>query len=367
MAVIPLVALSCGTDEPSDTGTPTSAVDGNTDRGGASTTSAPDAAADWLCHPDLEDDPCTTADLETTRVDWELQAEGENPLPAEDAVADCFYAHPAAMDEAQALVWTLAEVARLRTLCRIFVPAYEPGDYEAVLAAFDQYLAEDGGDRPFVLIGHAEGSDLLTRLTQERIDADPTLQARLLSAMLIGGAAIQIPEGGVQGGTFQQLPICTDRDQTACIITFRTYEAYGDPTPDTADAAPFAGIAPGMRAACTHPAGLDGSRGQFREASFPTTPAFNPGPTPPGLPPATTPYVSLPEYFVGSCHADDNIPGASYLQIEPSIDPDDQRRPGPLTDPALGTSPGNTQNLDIVVTLGDLAFLIERQLGTFSG
>jgi hypothetical protein len=119
-----------------------------------------------------------------------------------------------------------------------------------------------------------------------------------------------------------------------------------------------------MQAVCTFPAGLDGSRGQFREAIFPVASVAVPAPTVPGLPPADTPFVGLSEYFVGSC-----VPlgaGVSYLAIEPSIDPDDQRRPGPLTDPALGDAGLGTQNLDVVVTLGDLLALIERQAATRS-
>jgi hypothetical protein len=310
----------------------------------------------WHCHPEQADDLCLTADLATTAVDWTLAPTPDDPIPATDAAADCFYAHPTAADEAQARAWIEEEAARFRAVCRVFAPAYPSGDLSALEEAFDAYLAESG-DRPFVLIGHGEGSDLLLRLTQARIDGDDALRGRLLSAMLVGGAPVSVPEGQVVGGTFQALPLCTDRDQTGCVISYHSYEIGTTPA---LGAPPFAGLAPGMRAACTHPAGLDGSRGQLRDAVFATSSALAPGPTTPGLPPVDTPFVSLPEYFVAECV---NFGGGVwYLRVEPSIDPDDARAPGPLTDPALGEARLGTQHLDVALAIGDLLFLIERQL-----
>lgn len=357
LLALTLVAVACSDDD-ATTSSPTTRDGGATTAPGNATTTAAGAEVSWYCHPEQADDLCLTADLATTAVDWTLAPAPDDPVPAVDPGADCFYAHPAAADEDQARAWVREEAARLRASCRVFAPAYPSGDLEALGAAFDAYLAESG-DRPFVILGHGEGSDLLLRLTQQRIDGDESLRGRLLSAMLIGGVPVSVPEGQVVGGTFQALPLCTDRDQTGCVISYHTYEIGTTPA---LDAPPFAGLAPGMRAACTHPAGLDGSRGQLRNAVFPATSELTPGPTTPGLPPVDTPFVALPEYFVAECV---NFGGGVwYLRVEPSIDPDDARAPGPLTDPALGDARLGTQHLDVALAIGDLQFLIERQLSS---
>lgn len=356
VAAVALVAASCSDSDGADD----EPAPATTDDGVTTTTVAP-ALAGWWCHPDLVDDPCTTADLTTTLVDWQLQTTVD-PRPADpEAVADCFVVPPNAPDDDGALAWALAEAAPLRTRCRVFVPRIAAGAYDQVTAAFDDFLAASGADRPIFLLGHAEGADLLTRLTQERIDPDPALRARLLSVALVGGAAVQVPEGQVAGGTFQNLWLCTDRDQVGCVLSWHSYEVGTTPTLEVAS---FAGLAPGNRAACTHPAGLDGSRGQLRAASFPSSTVLTPGPWVPGLPAVDTPYVTLPEYFVAECVNFGS--GVWYLRVEPSIDPDDQRAPGPLSDPGLAAAGLGTRNLDVVLAEGDLLFLIERQLDAWS-
>ncbi len=78
--------------------------------------------------------------------------------------------------------------------------------YADVKAAFANYLARDNGGRPFVLIGHSQGSLLLKRLVAEEIDGTP-LSQRMLSAIL-PGTAVLVPRGKDVGGDFKALPLC---------------------------------------------------------------------------------------------------------------------------------------------------------------
>jgi hypothetical protein len=344
------LALSCsgGSDErTAGTAAPTTAA--------TPPTSGTAGAEGWLCHPELVDDPCLAADLRTTVIDWQLTPTVEDAPPATDPAADCIYLPPDATDDATALEWARIEAARFRTVCRVLVPDVA-GDAEALGVQFDRYL-EGAGDRPFLLVGHGSGADLVTGLVRERIDPDPALRARLVSAMLVGGAAIQVPAGLPVGGTFSNLPLCGAPDQTGCIITFHGFEAGSPPT----EATPwFGGVGPGQVAACTSPAGLDGSKGQLRAATFPVASDVTPSAAIDGLPPVDTPFVTLAEYYVAECL--DFGGGRPHLWVDRSIDPDDLRVPGPLTDPESGAQGLGIPEHEIALTLGDLLFLAARQI-----
>lgn len=355
-----VVAAACsdGTDGRGDTAEPptTSAT--------APATTIDPALATWRCHPDLPTDPCTTADLTTTVVDWQL-ATTEDPRPsAPEPAVDCLVLPPADPPGTPtgSSPWLATVAAPLRTHCRVFVPEPLPSGptgTAAADAAFDAFLEAAGPDRPLFLVGAGEGADTLAGLAQTRVDPDPALRARLLSITLTGGTAVLVPEGQLAGGTFANLWVCTERDQVGCVLSWHSYEAGTVPS---LDLPAFAAIPDGQRAVCTHPAGLDGSRGQLRAATFATQ--SPPGPSVPGLPEVTTPFVTLPEYFVAECVNFGS--GVWYLRVEPGIDPDDQRRPGPLTDPAQDAAHLGIRNLDLALAMGDLTFLLERQLAAWT-
>ena len=67
--------------------------------------------------------------------------------------------------------------------------------YGDVLAAWRHYLAHRNHGRPFVLIGHSQGTIHLIRLLAEEIEGRPEA-ARMLSALLIG-CNVEVPEGQV--------------------------------------------------------------------------------------------------------------------------------------------------------------------------
>ena len=109
--------------------------------------------------------------------------------------------------------WQRRSSREFRNACRLFAPLYrqvtlsalhaamrrQPDGadrelpYADVRAAWRDYLAHDNHGRPFVLIGHSQGSALLKRLLAEEIDGKP-VQRRLLSAIL-PGTAVLVPKG----------------------------------------------------------------------------------------------------------------------------------------------------------------------------
>lgn len=323
----------------------------------------------WLCHPQAEQDPCTTTDLGATVVaprDGELSTEPFTP--AEAPPVDCFYVYPT-VDPRAEIAWARAEAARFSSACRVFAPLYRQANggseldpaaldtaYSDIREAFDHYLAQLSDDRAFALIGHGQGADLLTRLAQERIDPDPALRSRLLSAVLVGGRLVRVPSGAKVGATFQNLPLCTDRDQLGCVIAYNSYDV--NLPPDTG-ALWFREMPEGTEAACTNPAGLDGSKGQLRAATFPRLTEADPGPTVAGLPNVEQPFVTYPEYFLAECVYYGG--GVWYLRIDTTIDPLDVRSVGPLGNAGLDSQGLGLHHLDVVLALGDLISLVEQQ------
>ena len=110
-----------------------------------------------------------------------------------------------------------------------------------------------------MLIGHSQGTIHLIRLIAEEIEGRPEA-SRMISALLLG-YNVEVPEGGVVGGSFRSTPLCTRAGQTGCVITYVSFRA---------DAPPPAGALfgratrPGMTVGCTNPAGL----GSARASSF---------------------------------------------------------------------------------------------------
>ncbi len=237
--------------------------------------------ANWLCLPGRAD--ACGAPLPTAALDPDGYGPVSRHVPAADPPIDCFYVYPtisrdAGMNsdlepgvEEQAVA--AVQVARFTSLCRPFAPVYRQATlaslraavagadmgyvaalaYGDVRAAWQNYLEHRNQDRPFVLIGHSQGTVHLIRLLAEEIEGRPAA-ARMLSAMLIG-FNVEVPEGEVVGGSFRQTPLCTRPGQTGCVISYVSFRATSPPPPG----ALFGRAArPGMSVACTHPAALGG-------------------------------------------------------------------------------------------------------------
>jgi pimeloyl-ACP methyl ester carboxylesterase len=230
------------------------------------------ADASWICRPGADDacsGPITAFEVE------DGVASPSDSLPAADPPVDCFYVYPTMdlhlrgglhddlADTDGAIRATRLQAARLHEVCRVFVPVYRQvtlGTYarpkagaacfdhafDDVSAAFDAFLAQIG-DRPYVVLGHSQGGQLVSRLVRERIEPDDGLRGRMIVAMAIGWP-VATSEGATVGGSFSTVPICTAADQTGCALAYRSF--FAGHSPPTMQG-PYV---EGDEVACTNPA-----------------------------------------------------------------------------------------------------------------
>ncbi len=98
--------------------------------------------------------------------------------------------------------------------------------YQDVRAAWRYYLAHDNGNRGIVLIGHSQGTVILTELIRREIEGTP-VQSRIVSAFLIGGpGGILVPRGKDVGGTFAHMPLCRAATQTGCVVAYSSFRSH---------------------------------------------------------------------------------------------------------------------------------------------
>lgn len=347
----------------------------------------------WLCRPGRED--VCSGDLDTTRVDTDGTAHVVPAPTARPRDIDCFYVYPTASldpDGNSDLIpgkeekgLTTAQFAPFRSVCRPFAPVYrqvtltglrkamvtgklsDAGDfdlaYRDVLAAWKSYLARDNGGRPFVLVGHSQGSMMLKRLIAEQIDGKP-IQRRMVSAIL-PGTAIEVPVGKPVGGDFKTVPLCSADGQSGCVVTWGAYRA-GVTLPPIALFGRASGA--GMEAGCTNPARLAGGKapldpvlgfpwwkGGYAQFSPPTEGWAVDGQA------VKTRFVQMPGLLSAECTRQGPF---HYLAI--TVDPARARGIG---DAAVGTGAVGDAAfptwgfhvIDMAVAEGDLLTLVRRQ------
>jgi hypothetical protein len=195
------------------------------------------------------------------------------------------------------------------------------------------------------LVAHSQGAIVMSRLLQRRFDAHPELLARLVVAVLAGPmGGFVVPDGGVVGGTFKHIPLCTSAEQTACVLTYNSFAASAPPNADYNKVNGFvpAGSDPGCTAP---PGGSAGSAQRLTGALFHTQPAsgllallgpmFDFGRTR-----VRTRYARYADFYTARCT--DSTQGLSYLRITAEPLPGDVRKDpvvyghAALADPAIG-------------------------------
>jgi hypothetical protein len=296
----------------------------------------PDA---WLCRPGRQDACAANQDATIVAADGGLTLE---PFHADsDAPIDCFYVYPTVSNEPGGNSDLVAgpeerraaeqQFARFGAKCRLFAPMYRqftlkalraavgprpiPIDRELgnrdVAAAWRDYLAHDNRGRGVVLIGHSQGSSVLTQLMRDEIDGRP-IQAQLVSAILMG-TSLPVPMGEDVGGAFKHIPVCRSNSQTGCVIAFADFRADKPPPADSF----FVHAPKGMQAVCANPAALGGGSGML-DAYLSTTSVNvvdDSGPRrawthPPR--PIRTPFVKLPGLLSTQCVANQH---GAYLAV----------------------------------------------------
>jgi len=309
----------------------------------------------WLCRPDKTDGNACKYDLTTTVV----QANGKEsvePFKADPkAKIDCFYVYPTVSNDPgiisdmnpgpEEVNVAKVQFARLGAKCRLYAPLYRqitltalragmsgkpmPGQndpkwrataYNDVLEAWNYYLKHDNHGRGVVLVGHSQGSGVLTQLIKNEIDGKP-VQKQIVSAILMG---TRLPvTAGKDTGLFQHIPLCRKASQTGCVIA---YASFRDTVPPPANS--LFGKAPGPNeiAACTNPANLaPGGKGTFHAYMSNTQIASSGAAVKEwvkGKPNPATPFISAPGLLTGQC-VEKN--GFSYLEVHVNADPADPR------------------------------------------
>ena len=237
--------------------------------------------ANWLCLPGRAD-PCGRP-LATVALNPNGYGSLAESRPAANPPIDCFYVYPTVSRDpglnsdlvpgVEEQGTAMVQFARFSTLCRTYAPMYRQvtlaalpraiaGDpltvpsamaYGDVLSAWRHYLRHYNRGRPFVLLGHSQGTVILIRLLADEIEGSDAA-GRMLSALLIG-FNVEVPEGQVVGGSFRRTPLCTRAGQTGCVITYVSFRSASPPPPGA-----LFGRAPrpGMTIACTNPAHLAG-------------------------------------------------------------------------------------------------------------
>jgi hypothetical protein len=228
--------------------------------------------------------------------------------------------------------------------------------YNDVRDAWNEYLAHDNHGRGVVLIGHSQGSKVLTALVQNEIDGKP-VQKQIVS-IILGGTALQVPVGKDVGGDFKFIPLCRAASQTGCVITFASFRA-NIPPPPGARFGQSAGD--GLMAACVNPAALAGGKAEL-ESYVPTgVPGLSrqkPVEWVKGGPPIKTPFVKTPGLVTGECVSNEH---GSYLAITINADPNDPRTDDIDGDIVMGekvVAGWGLHLIDMNLTMGNLVDVV---------
>ena len=234
-------------------------------------------ATNWLCLPGRSD-ICSTP-LGTTALNPNGFGSVGQSIVAKNPPLDCFYVYPTVSRD-QGMNSDLAvdasergavqvQFARFARVCRTFAPVYRQMTIGAVAAAatgadvtqpailayadvanaWRTYLAQHNRGRPFVLIGHSQGSLMLQELIKNEIEGKPI--ARQMRRAILPGYNLYVPQGRRVGGTLKSTPICAAPGETGCVMTWVSFREKNAPPVGA-----IFGIAaqPGMTVACTNPA-----------------------------------------------------------------------------------------------------------------
>ena len=196
--------------------------------------------------------------------------------------------------------------------------------YGDVREAWREYMKRHNKGRGVVLIGHSQGTGMLTQLVREKIDPFKSARRRLVSAILLGGNVL-VKQGRDIGGYFKHLPGCRSPKRNACVVAFSTFDEtppdnaiFGKPSSAFGDAFGLGGQA-GLEVLCTNPAALRGGTTALStllpSAPFPGTIGLGVqvmfGGT---LLTAPTPWLQPQDHYQGACVRTN---GANVLMITP--------------------------------------------------
>lgn len=240
---------------------------------------APEYAKDsaWLCLPGRSD-ACSTPLATTALTPNGYSSTGLSSV-AKNPPLDCFYVYPTVsrdpglnsdLNVSEESGAAVVQFARFAGVCRTYAPiyrqmtlgavaAYSAGQnidaaaalaYRDVAAAWRNYLASKNNGRPFVLVGHSQGSLMLEMLIAREIETNPSVAARMKLA-IIPGFNVIVPQGKLVGVTFKKTPLCGRVGETGCVIAYSSFRENNVPPIGA-----IFGIAdqPGRTVGCVNPA-----------------------------------------------------------------------------------------------------------------
>jgi hypothetical protein len=282
----------------------------------------------------MVDDPCTQS-LEATVVSPTGARSISTPEPSSSRTKfACFYVYGTASEETSTnsdltvqtaeIDSAIAQGSPFSPICQVYAPMYRqvtvayleehpnldlgPAEtvtaYDSIRSGFEDFLDHQLAGRPFVVIGDSQGSAMLNLLLENIVDPDPSLRARLVAGVILGGN-VEVPAGQLVGGTFKHIPACTSMGQTGCVIAYSSFPST--PPSDSLFGRPGQGVSlqssqtakSGLEVVCVNPAALSGGSATL-DAVFPT------------LGKIATPWVTYPGLYTASCEQAD---GASWLNV----------------------------------------------------
>jgi pimeloyl-ACP methyl ester carboxylesterase len=385
-AGVSLLLAACSTQAPSPAATPAAARPAAANLApvaGAADYSKPES---WLCRPG-RNDACTQPLSVTTIAPDGKRTKGDPVVANANAPIDCFYVYPTVSNDTtpnsdmtagpEEIGVTFAQFSPLRTQCRQFAPLYRQVTlaalrsrftgtpmtadaalgYNDVLAAWRHYLANDNKGRGVVLIGHSQGSRVITELVAKEIEGT-AVHKQIVSVIPIG-AGVTVPKGRDVGGSFKSTPLCRSASQTGCAIAYVSFRANTPPPEKSL----FGKASAGNEIACTNPAALAGGAAQPKawfskraDVSIATgkgTPKWQ------ALSASVdTPFFALPGLVTTQCVSDAN---GSYLAMKVNADSRSDDIGG---DVVVGGNVIDTWGLhliDVNLALGDLIDVVGQQ------
>lgn len=174
------------------------------------------------------------------------------------ASVDVFYIHPTTyrdvefwnqpLDKAATNAWTdesviARQAAIFNACCRVFAPRYRQATAAAVYApperkplaayefawgdvraAFLHYMQHWNQGRPFILVGHSQGTSHIERWFNEF--GTGAYRSQLVAAYAVGI--------GFTTGSLRQMaggvPVCATPTSTGCLVSWNVFDAAGDPS-----------------------------------------------------------------------------------------------------------------------------------------
>ncbi len=352
----------------------------------AGSASAAEPKHAWLCRPGLAPNPCQSS-LAATVVTADGKTRAERPKRRKRPPIDCFYVYPTTSAQstlnANLLVdkelrnVALSQASRFSQACRVFAPVYRqvtlagilgrfPGAdrqqasdtaYEGVASAWREYMKRFNRGRGVVLIGHSQGTGMLKRLIQAKVDPRRAARRRLVSALLLGGNVV-VPKGREVGGDFKHIRACRSARQTGCVVAYSTFNEtppgnslFGRP------AAILGPVAANGEVLCVNPAALVGRKRLF-QAYFTVNESSGLLGGVGAYPSVSTSWVSFPGLYRASCR---QAGGFTWLQADAITGASDARpRLGPAPTPGWGL-----HLWDVNIASGNLVGLVKRESAAY--